>query len=194
MYDILAGRSIVPGHERISKATAIDYFASIKKEKLKGGISYFDAQFNDSRLNVTTVRAAKENGADVLSRIEVVSFLKDANGKITGVTAKDLITKKKINIKAKVVANTTGVWIDSLRKLDDPKVENVLAPSQGIHLVFDKAKLPCRTAMIIPKTADGRVVFVIPWEGKVNFSEPQTHRFKKLRKNLCLYNPKWNFY
>ncbi|TGM54400.1 glycerol-3-phosphate dehydrogenase/oxidase [Leptospira biflexa] len=167
MYDLLAGKSIVPGHERISKATALDYFASLKKQKLKGGISYYDAQFNDARLNVTTVRAAKENGADVVSRIEVTNFLKDANGKIIGVTAKDAITKKVVSIKAKVVANTTGVWIDSLRKLDDPKAENVLAPSQGIHLVFDKEKLPCRTAMIIPKTADGRVVFVIPWEGKV---------------------------
>jgi glycerol-3-phosphate dehydrogenase len=167
MYDLLAGKSIVPGHERISKATALDYFASLKKQNLKGGISYHDAQFNDARLNVTTVRAAKENGADVVSRIEVTNFLKDANGKIIGVTAKDAITKKVVSIKAKVVANTTGVWIDSLRKLDDPKAENVLAPSQGIHLVFDKEKLPCRTAMIIPKTADGRVVFVIPWEGKV---------------------------
>ncbi|MCW7466669.1 glycerol-3-phosphate dehydrogenase/oxidase [Leptospira levettii] len=167
MYDILAGKSIVPGHERISKATALDYFASLKKENLKGGISYYDAQFNDARLNVTTIRAAKENGADIVSRIEVTSFLKDNNGKIIGVTAKDSLTKKVVSIKAKVVANTTGVWIDSLRKLDDPKAENVLAPSQGIHLVFDKEKLPCRTAMIIPKTADGRVVFVIPWEGKV---------------------------
>ncbi|TGM48404.1 glycerol-3-phosphate dehydrogenase/oxidase [Leptospira biflexa] len=167
MYDLLAGKSIVPGHERISKSTALDYFASLKKQNLKGGISYYDAQFNDARLNITTVRAAKENGADVVSRIEVTNFLKDANGKIIGVTAKDAITKKVVSIKAKVVANTTGVWIDSLRKLDDPKAENVLAPSQGIHLVFDKEKLPCRTAMIIPKTADGRVVFVIPWEGKV---------------------------
>ncbi|MBM9589519.1 glycerol-3-phosphate dehydrogenase/oxidase [Leptospira sp. 201903075] len=167
MYDLLAGKSIVPGHERISKDTALDYFASLKKKNLKGGIAYYDAQFNDARLNVTAVRAAKENGADVLSRMEVISFLKDSKGKIIGVTAKDLITKKKINIKAKVVANTTGVWIDSLRKLDDPKAEPVLAPSQGIHLVFDKEKLPCRTAMIIPKTPDGRVVFVIPWEGKV---------------------------
>lgn len=167
MYDLLAGKSIVPGHERISKDTALDYFASLKKKNLKGGIAYYDAQFNDARLNVTAVRAAKENGADILSRMEVVSFLKDSKGKIIGATAKDLITKKKINIKAKVVANTTGVWIDSLRKLDDPKAEPVLAPSQGIHLVFDKEKLPCRTAMIIPKTPDGRVVFVIPWEGKV---------------------------
>ncbi|MDF3821857.1 glycerol-3-phosphate dehydrogenase/oxidase [Leptospira sp. 96542] len=166
MYDLLAGKTVVPGHERISKSVALDYFASLKKENLRGGIAYYDAQFNDSRLNISAVRAAKENGADVISRLEVLSFIKE-NGKIVGAVAKDLLTKKKITIRAKVVANTTGVWIDSLRKLDDPTAENVLAPSQGIHLVFDKKKLPCRTAMIIPKTADGRVVFVIPWEGKV---------------------------
>lgn len=166
MYDLLAGRSLVPGHERISKSVALDYFASLKSKDLKGGIAYYDAQFNDSRLNVSCVRSAKENGADVVSRIEVISFLKE-NNKITGVIAKDLITKKQFQIKARVVANTTGVWIDQIRLLDDPNTYSVLSPSQGIHLVFDKKKLPCRTAMIIPKTKDGRVVFVIPWEGKV---------------------------
>lgn len=166
IYDLLAGRSVVPGHERISKTVALDYFASLKSKDLKGGIAYYDAQFNDSRLNIAAIRAAKENGADILSRMEVVSFLKE-NGKITGVVARDLITKKQIQIKAKVVANTTGVWIDNIRLLDDPNTHKVLSPSQGIHLVFDKKKLPCRTAMIIPKTKDGRVVFVIPWEGKV---------------------------
>ncbi|TGN18436.1 glycerol-3-phosphate dehydrogenase/oxidase [Leptospira idonii] len=166
MYDLLAGTSTVPGHKRVSKEEALDLFSSLKKQSLKGGIKYYDAQFNDSRLNVATIRAAKEAGAEILSRIEVTGFLKE-NGKIVGVEAKDLISKKKISIRSQVVANTTGVWIDSIRKLDDPAAEPVLSPSQGIHLVFSKEKIPCTSAMIIPKTKDGRVVFVIPWEGKV---------------------------
>jgi glycerol-3-phosphate dehydrogenase len=166
LYDLLAGTSSVPGHERISKSQAVDYFPSIKKAGLKGGIKYYDAQFNDARLNVATIRGAKEAGATILSRVEVTGFIKEKS-EIVGVEATDLLTKKKITIRAKVVANTTGVWIDAIRKLDDKNATPVLSPSQGIHLVFSKEKIPCQTAMIIPKTADGRVVFIIPWEGKV---------------------------
>ncbi|BDA79027.1 glycerol-3-phosphate dehydrogenase [Leptospira kobayashii] len=166
MYDFLAGTSTVPGHRRISKEEALQAFPALKKQSLKGGISYYDAQFNDARLNVATIRGAKEAGADIVSRMEVEGFLKEG-GKIVGVKAVDLLTKKKVSIRAKVVANTTGVWIDAIRKLDDPNANSVLSPSQGIHLVFSKEKIPCTSAMIIPKTADGRVVFVIPWEGKV---------------------------
>ncbi|MCZ8155080.1 MAG: glycerol-3-phosphate dehydrogenase/oxidase [Leptospira sp.] len=166
MYDLLAGTSTVPGHERVSKQIALDLFPSVKKEKLKGGIKYYDAQFNDSRLNIATVRGAKEAGATILTRSKVIGFIKEG-GRIVGVEALDLTTKKPFNVRAKVVANTTGVWIDEIRKLDDKNATSVLSPSQGIHLVFSKEKIPCKTAMIIPKTADGRVVFIIPWEGKV---------------------------
>ncbi|MDZ4727106.1 MAG: glycerol-3-phosphate dehydrogenase/oxidase [Leptospira sp.] len=166
LYDLLAGSSTVPGHERVSKTQALDLFPSLKKEGLKGGIKYYDAQFNDARLNIATIRGAKDAGADILSRVEVKGFIKK-DGRIIGVQAIDLLTKKKIDIYAKVIANTTGVWIDAIRKLDEPNASNVLSPSQGIHLVFSKEKIPCKTAMIIPKTADGRVVFIIPWEGKV---------------------------
>ncbi|GBF48966.1 glycerol-3-phosphate dehydrogenase [Leptospira ryugenii] len=166
LYDLLAGSRTVPGHERISKSQALNDFPALKTKGLKGGIKYYDAQFNDSRLNIATVRGAKEAGADIVTRMEVIQFIKK-EGQIVGVEALDLITKKKVSIYAKVVANTTGVWIDQIRKLDDPSAQDVLSPSQGIHLVFSKEKIPCKTAMIIPKTEDGRVVFVIPWEGKV---------------------------
>jgi len=166
LYDLLAGSSTVPGHERVSKRQALGFFPSIKKRGLKGGIKYYDAQFNDSRLNLATVRGAKEAGATVLSRVEVTGFIKK-NNEIIGIEARDLLSKKKIKIHSKVVANTTGVWIDEIRKLDDEQSTPVLSPSQGIHLVFSKEKIPCQTAMIIPKTEDGRVVFIIPWEGKV---------------------------
>jgi glycerol-3-phosphate dehydrogenase len=166
LYDLLAGTSTVPGHERISKSEALDLFPSLKQSGLKGGIKYYDAQFNDSRLNIATIRGAKEASADILSRAQVTGFLKESD-RIVGVEAMDLLSKKKFSIRAKVVANTTGVWIDGIRKLDDSNATPVLSPSQGIHLVFSKEKIPCKTAMIIPKTEDGRVVFIIPWEGKV---------------------------
>lgn len=166
MYDLLAGTKSLPAHKRISKTKALELFPSLKKENLKGGILYYDAGFNDSRLNIATIRGAESYGAMVCNRIEVVSFLK-TNGKITGIIGKDILTQKKFTINARAVANTTGVWIDEIRKLDDPNADSVLQPSQGIHLVFDPKDLPCQSALIIPKTSDGRVVFLIPWEGKV---------------------------
>ena len=166
LYDILAGDSGLPGHKAISKSDTISEFASIKKEKLTGAITYYDSQFNDSRLNVLLARSAKQEGAIVLNRVEVLTFEK-TNGKLTGAVVRDRLTGKEFKIKSKVFVNTTGVHIDEIRKLDDPEAKNVLSPSQGIHLVFPKEKIPCVSAMIIPKTKDGRVVFVIPWEDYV---------------------------
>jgi len=166
LYDFLAGRKNLPWHRRISKAQALEFFPGLKKRGLKGGILYYDAQFNDARLNLMTVLAAENQGACVANRMEVLGFEK-TQGKITGAQVRDFLTGKDFPIRAKVVANTTGVWIDSIRQLDDPSCQPVLAPSQGIHLVFSQKTIPCSTAMIIPKTSDGRVVFIIPWEGKV---------------------------
>jgi glycerol-3-phosphate dehydrogenase len=166
LYDILAGDSGLPGHKAISKTSTIQEFASIKKEKLKGAITYYDSQFNDSRLNVLIARSAKKEGAHVLSRVEVLSFLKE-KGKLVGAIVKDRFTGKEFTLKSKIIVNATGVHIDEIRKLDDPNAKDVLSPSQGIHLVFPKEKIPCVSAMIIPKTKDGRVVFVIPWEDYV---------------------------
>ncbi|AOP34081.1 glycerol-3-phosphate dehydrogenase [Leptospira tipperaryensis] len=166
LYDILASRGKLPSHKTISKSEAIKEFSAIKKDGLFGGITYYDAQFNDARLNVLLARAAEKEGATVANRVELVSFIKE-NGKLKGANLKDLETGKIFPIYAKVIANTTGVWVDHVRRLDDSRTFNVLSPSQGIHLVFSKEKIPCESAMIIPKTKDGRVVFIIPWEDHV---------------------------
>lgn len=166
LYDLLAGQSGLPGHKSISREETISEFASIRKEKLKGAITYYDAQFNDSRLNVLLARSASIEGAVVLNRIELKSFHKE-NGKIVGAIVRDILTDREFEVRSKVFVNTTGVHIDEIRKLDDPGAKNVLSPSQGIHLVFPKQKIPCESAMIIPKTKDGRVVFVIPWEDHI---------------------------
>ncbi|MDV6235092.1 glycerol-3-phosphate dehydrogenase/oxidase [Leptospira ellisii] len=166
LYDILASKGKLPFHKTISKSEAISEFAAIQKKGLFGGITYFDAQFNDARLNVLLARSAEKEGATVANRVELVSFIKE-NGKLKGAHLKDLETGRTFPVYSKVIANTTGIWVDHVRKLDDPRTFNVLSPSQGIHLVFSKEKIPCESAMIIPKTKDGRVVFIIPWEDHV---------------------------
>jgi glycerol-3-phosphate dehydrogenase len=167
MYDVLAGDSGLPGHKRISKQEFIKDFPAVKQTDLRGGIAYYDAQFNDARLNVLLARTAEMEGACVCNKVELVSLKKNESGKIIGAIVKDLITGKEISVSTKLVINTTGVFIDEIRKMDDPNSKAILSPSQGIHLVFSKLKVPCTSAMIIPKTSDGRVVFLVPWEDHV---------------------------
>ena len=167
MYDVLAGDSGLPGHKRISKQEFIKEFPAVKETDLRGGIAYYDAQFNDARLNVLLARTAEMEGACVCNKVELVSLLKNDSGKIIGARVKDLLSGKELSVNTKLVINTTGVFIDEVRKMDDSNAKPILAPSQGIHLVFAKSKVPCSSAMIIPKTSDGRVVFLLPWEDHV---------------------------
>ncbi|TGJ99166.1 glycerol-3-phosphate dehydrogenase/oxidase [Leptospira semungkisensis] len=166
MYDILAWRGKLPAHKRVSKEEVLKDFPALQSEGLTGGILYYDSQFNDARLNVNLARAAAKEGAHILSRTELLSFQKK-DGKIVGGKIKDLLTGETGIVKAKVIVNTTGPWVDDIRLKDDPRTYRVLSPSQGIHLVFKKETIPCNTALIIPKTKDGRVVFLIPWEDHV---------------------------
>ena len=167
MYDVLAGDSGLPGHKRISKQDFVKDFPAVNQTDLKGGIAYYDAQFNDARLNVLLARTAEMEGACVCNKVELISLIKNDSGKITGAVVKDLLSGKSITVNTKLVINTTGVFIDEIRKMDDPNAKSILAPSQGIHLVFSKLKVPCNSAMIIPKTSDGRVVFLVPREDHV---------------------------
>ncbi|MCB1190124.1 MAG: FAD-dependent oxidoreductase [Leptospiraceae bacterium] len=174
MYDVLAGQSGLPNHRMLSKNDVVNDFPAINKNKLTGGVSYYDAQFNDSRLNVILAKSAEMAGACVCNKVKLESLIKE-NGKIIGAKVRDILSGKEIEVKAKVVVNTTGVHIDEIRKMDEPNCKPILAPSQGIHLVFPKEKVPCHTAMIIPKTSDGRVVFVLPWEDHVVMGTTDTY-------------------
>lgn len=176
LYDILAGNSGLPSHKRVSKEGAIKDFPSINQENLKGGIEYYDAQFNDARLNVLLARCAELEGSVIANQLGLVSILKDSNGKINGAILKDYLSNKEFQVKTKILVNTTGIFIDEIRKLDDPNSKPILKPSQGIHLVFSKKDIQCNTAMIIPKTSDGRVVFIIPWESHVIMGTTDTNR------------------
>ena len=188
MYDVLAGDSGLPGHKRISKQEFTKDFPAIKQNELRGGIAYYDAQFNDARLNVLLARTAEMEGACVCNKVELVSLIKNDSGKITGAVVKDLLSGKTIEVNSKLVINTTGVFIDEIRKLDDSNAKPILAPSQGIHLVFSKLKVPCNSAMIIPKTSDGRVVFLVPWEDHVIMGTTDTPISKITEEPIPLEN------
>ncbi len=167
VYDILTGKRAFGQSLPMSKKKVVDEIPRINRKNLRGGIVYHDGQFDDSRLAVNLMQTAVEQGADVLNYVKVTSLTKDASGKVNGLTATDHLDGQKFNIKAKSIINATGIFVDEILRMDDPKAPDIVRPSQGVHLIVDKSFLGGDSAIIIPKTSDGRVLFVVPWHDKV---------------------------
>ncbi|MGY8915515.1 MAG: glycerol-3-phosphate dehydrogenase/oxidase, partial [Flavobacteriales bacterium] len=136
-------------------------------DRLKGGVVYHDGQFDDSRLAINIAQTAIENGATLLNHFEVQQLTKDETGTINGVIAIDRELGTNYTLNGKVIINATGVFTDEILKMDNEYAKNMVRPSQGIHLVLDKSFLPGDDAIMIPKTDDGRVLFLVPWHDKV---------------------------
>jgi glycerol-3-phosphate dehydrogenase len=166
IYDWMAGRLGLGPSEFLSKEKTLALAPTLDPEGLRGSILYHDGQFDDSRLAISLAQTAASNGATVLNYVAVKGLSKK-NEKITGVTATDHLTGTTYQIKSKVVINATGVFTDKILHLDNPNHENMIAPSQGIHLVVDREFMPGNTAIMIPKTDDGRVLFAVPWHDKL---------------------------
>ncbi|MGC2238594.1 MAG: glycerol-3-phosphate dehydrogenase/oxidase [Pyrinomonadaceae bacterium] len=166
MYDFLSGKHSFGKSRILSKKETIERLSNVKTESLRGGVVYFDGQFDDTRLLINLAQTASESGAALLNYARVSEITKGENGKIEGVKFQDAETGEFIEAKAKVVINATGAFSDFIRKLSDENSKNIIAPSQGIHLVFSKEFLPVETALMIPKTSDGRVLFAIPWHNQ----------------------------
>lgn len=167
IYDLLSGKYTLGKSRIISKTETLSRLPNIRADGLVGGVSYFDGQFDDARLLIDVVRTADANGAAVLNYAKVDSFIRDRSGMINGLTFQDAETGEKFKVSAKVVINATGAFCDSVRQMTDPEVKSLLTFSRGIHLVFDNKFLPSDSALMIPKTRDGRVLFCIPWLGSV---------------------------
>lgn len=167
IYDTLAGKLSFGKSIRINKKETLSKLSIIKTEKLKGGVVYHDGQFDDSRLAVNIAQTCIEHGATVLNHFKVNGLLKNSKGIVNGVLAEDTETKTTYSLNANVVINATGVFTDEILQMDDSEAKNTVRPSQGIHLVLDKSFLPGKEAIMIPKTNDGRVLFLVPWHDKV---------------------------
>ena len=167
MYDLLAGRQGIGRSKLLSREQTLQHLPTLEPEGLTGGVIYYDGQFDDARLAINMAQTAAEQGAILLNYFEVTGVLKNAGGEIRGVRAVDWETGQEHEIRARVVINATGVFADSVRRLDEPGTAKIIAPSQGVHIVLDRKFLPGDTAIMVPKTDDGRVLFAIPWLGKV---------------------------
>lgn len=166
IYDKMAGKLGLGPSLLLSKEEILEAAPTLDPEDLRGGVLYHDGQFDDARLAISIAQTAAAQGAVLLNYFPVAAFLKIKNS-ICGVWVKDSFTGKEYEVRSKVVINATGVFTDALLRMDDPKHENIINPSQGIHLVVDKTFLPGDTAIMIPRTDDGRVLFAVPWHDKI---------------------------
>jgi len=165
-YDLLAGR-LGLGHSRqLDREEAIERIPTVEPAGLKGGIIYHDAQFDDARLAVSLAQTLADLGGTPLNYCEVTALVK-SEGLISGVTVRDCEAGREYRLRARVVINATGVFCDGVRLMDDPAAVPVITPSQGVHLVLDRSFLPGECAVMVPHTDDGRVLFAVPWHGRV---------------------------
>ena len=167
IYDLLAGKRGLGRSLPMTKKSVECEIPQINKTRLRGGVVYHDGQFDDSRMGINLMQTVAEQGALVINYAKVTNLIKDDSGKISGVNVYDEIGKQSYSLKAKVVVNATGIFVDGLMKMDAPEKDNIVRPSQGVHLVVDKSFLGGDTAIMIPKTSDGRVLFGVPWHDKV---------------------------
>jgi glycerol-3-phosphate dehydrogenase len=166
-YDILAGRLSLGKSYFISRKKTIERLPLLKNEGLIGGVVYHDGQFDDSRMALALGKACMANGGLVLNYFKVVSLLKNEKGKISGVCARESVSGEEFNLKAKLVINATGIFADEVARMDNPASKPTIRPSQGVHIVLDRSFLNSDSAIMIPKTSDGRVLFAIPWYNEV---------------------------
>ena len=165
LYELLAGKYGFGSSRMLSREETLEHLPTLKTEGLRGGAVYYDGQFDDARLLIHMVVTAYEQGAALLNYVEATGLTKDAQGFVNGVNARDVETGREFHASAKVVINATGAFSDRLRLLAEPGAAPMIVPSQGIHLVFDSAFLAGKSAIMVPHTSDGRVLFAIPWNG-----------------------------
>ncbi len=175
VYDALAGQLGLEPSRYLTKDEVLSQVPTLETEHLTGGVIYHDGQFDDARLAIHLAQTAVNHGAIVLNHTRCVGLMKEQEH-VTGILAEDMESGSQYGIRAKCVINATGVFVDQVRKMDEPKTSHLISPSQGVHLVLPREFLPGNTAIMIPKTDDGRVLFAVPWHGRVVVGTTDTPR------------------
>ena len=166
LYDLLAGEMGLGPSRHLGVEETLQAIPTLEREGLRGAVVYHDGQFDDSRLAITLLLTLADRGGAALNRNSVEGLLKSA-GRVAGVAARDAETGRAYEIPARVVINATGVFCDAVRRLDEPAATPLVSPSQGAHIVLDRSFQPGESAILVPQTDDGRVLFAVPWHGRV---------------------------
>ena len=178
-YDALAGKAGLGATRFLSRARTLAAVPGVQPAGLKGGVLYWDGQFDDARLAIALARTAAQRGA-LLINYCAVTAIDHEDGKVSGVRCEERETGEMFSVRSRCVVNAAGVWVDRLRELDGEATGQhttpLVAPSQGVHIVVDREFLPGDNALLVPKTTDGRVLFAVPWLGKVILGTTDTPR------------------
>ena len=166
VYDKLAGRLGIKPSKGLSREETLERIPTLESEGLRGGVLYYDGQFDDSRLAIDMARTAIQQGGTAVNYMRVEGLLK-TGGMVSGVRVRDLEKDREHQINARVVINATGVFADQVVRMDDPEATPMVTPSQGTHLVLGREFLPGDSAIMVPQTTDGRVLFAVPWHDRV---------------------------
>ena len=166
VYDRLAGKLGLGRSQTLSRNDTLERLPNLEAKGLRGGILYYDAQFDDARLAINLARTADQHGAAVLNRAEVTGFIHE-NGRLSGVRVRDREADDEFEIRGKGIVNAGGIFADTVRRLEDPRAEPMLVFSRGSHLVLPREFLPGEHALMVPKTDDGRVLFALPWRDRI---------------------------
>ena len=158
---MLAGKEGFGPSKHLSLEETIERIPTIEPEGLRGGTIYYDGQFDDARLAINMAQTVVDLGGTVINYMKVVALTK-AGSMVNGVVVQDQESGKEHTLGASVVINATGVFTDAVRKMDDDTTKPMVQPSQGVHIVLDKSFLPGDSAIMVPQTDDGRVLFAIP--------------------------------
>lgn len=165
IYDLLAGKLGLGPSKHLSREETLQRLPTLEPEGLRGGTIYYDGQFDDARLAIALAQTAADRGAALLNYMPVSALLK-RNDLVRGVIARDVESGHEYEVLARVVVNATGVFTDAVRRMDEPSAATMIAPSQGVHIVLDRSFLPGDSAIMVPRTDDHRVLFVIPWHNR----------------------------
>jgi glycerol-3-phosphate dehydrogenase len=167
MYDWIAGKENLFPSRFLSREDALRRMPSLKEAGLYGAVSYSDGQFDDSRYDLCLVQTLVEAGGEALNYARVARFAKDATGKMTAAMARDQFTGNEFTIQASVFVNATGPASDFIRQLASADAGRRLRPSKGVHILFQLDDFRSKDALLVPKTEDGRVIFAVPWQGRL---------------------------
>ncbi len=167
VYEKLGGHDSFDPSKILSRRELIELLPTVERESLRGGVLYHDGQFDDARLAIVLAQTASDHGAAVVNRVRCVGVTKTERGRLAGLLARDEESGAELEIGARTVINATGPFTDGIRRRDDPRAPLLVRPSQGVHVVLPREFLPGDHAMLIPRTDDGRVIFAVPWHGRV---------------------------
>lgn len=188
MYDALAGKAGLGATEFLNRAETLQLQPTARQSGLRGGVKYWDGQFDDARLALALARSAARAGALLVNYCAATGLVHEG-GKLVGLHVVDHESGQTLTLRAKCIVNAAGVWVDQLRLLDGQAIgreaKPMVAPSQGVHIVVDRSFLPTDHALLVPKTADGRVLFAVPWLGKTILGTTDTPRNDLVREPLA---------